>query len=417
MTAYTSSQREAELFGDRLRIIGMMSGTSVDSIDAALCEIYPKRGDRLGASLLGFHQSPMAKRLRERIFRLFEDDAGALSLACSLNFEIGEAFAETANSLLKQHHLSPCSVSAIASHGQTAFHIPPWLSEELTSRSSSHPAENERVASTLQIGEGAVIAERTGLPVICDFRTADIAAGGNGAPLVPFADYHLFTQPGRTVIAQNIGGIANCTVLPASGRIEDIIAFDTGPGNMIIDGLMQEFFPESRFDRHGDFARKGDIIPELLDRWMALEYILSPPPKTTGRELFGRPFARDTIREHPNRPPEDLIATATAFTAKSIIESFRRFVFPDWPVSEIILAGGGAENSFLVECISREIETTVCQHGTRFRFGDELGFPSQARECIAFAMLGYARLRKIPANVPSATGAQRAVLLGKIVEI
>jgi anhydro-N-acetylmuramic acid kinase len=351
----------------------------------------------------------MPRDLRERILQLFEDGPGSLALTCSLNFEIGAAFADAAAAALAAGGLSSDSLDAIASHGQTAYHIAPHMA------SPTHPIW--RSASTLQIGEPAVMADRLGVRVVSDFRVADMAAGGNGAPLVPFADFHLFSRPGETVVVHNIGGVANCTVLPASGRMEDIIAFDTGPGNMIMDALAEHLGTGKAFDCDGALARQGRVIEPLLAEWMRVPYIFLPPPKSTGRELFGRPFVRAALEAYPNAQPADLMATAAMFTARSTAENLARFALRRWPAREVLLAGGGARNSYLVHLIAGEL-CRVCGAGAapRVRRLDDTGFPSKARECVAFALLGYARLCAIPANVPQATGARQRVLLGHVTE-
>lgn len=392
----------------RSRIIGLMSGTSVDSIDAALCDLWEEDNGRIQASLLGFHEHPMPATLRERIFQLFEDGNGSLSLACSLNFEIGEAFADAALALIAQAGVPKDSVTAIASHGQTAYHIPPHMAGVVNG--------TWKTASTLQIGEATVIAQRTGLPVVADFRVADMAAGGNGAPLVPFADFHLFSRVGESIVVQNIGGIANCTLVPDTGVSGDVVAFDTGPGNMIIDGLTHHFYPTEKYDRDGHHARNGKPLESLLHDWMAMEYIQSPPPKTTGRELFGLPFVRQIVEDNPREAPDDLIATATWFTAASIAFNLCEFILRVRRFTELICAGGGAENGFLVEAIGIEMQRRIGGQPVRIVKSDEIGMPSKPRECVAFTVLGHARLRGIPANVPSATGAREPVLLGKITE-
>ncbi|MCX7718897.1 MAG: anhydro-N-acetylmuramic acid kinase [Candidatus Sumerlaeaceae bacterium] len=392
-----------------MRLAGVMSGTSVDSIDVAVCDFSGGGAGRWQWRLVSFFEWPMPPVLRERILRLFDDGPGSLALACSLNFEIGEAFADAVWAAVSEAGLEMASLDAIASHGQTVYHIAPHMV------SGDDPAW--RRASTLQIGEPAVIAARTGVPVVSDFRVADMAAGGNGAPLVPFADYHLFSRPGETVIIHNLGGVANCTVLPASGRLEDIMAFDTGPGNMIMDALAEHFCPGQTFDRDGRLARQGRVIEPLLAEWMGISFIHLPPPKSTGRELFGRRFVRAALAAYPEACPEDLMATAAVFTARSTAENLALFVFDRWPANEILLAGGGAQNGFLVGLISDELRR-LCgpAAAARVRRLDDTGFPSKARECVAFAALGYARLLGIPANVPSATGAQYRALLGHVTE-
>jgi anhydro-N-acetylmuramic acid kinase len=386
------------------RIIGLMSGTSVDSIDAVLCEAGEREPGKLGARVLEFYEHPITPGLRTRIFEAFADGDHSLSLSCSLNFEIGNAFADAAEKLIGISGVKPSSISAIASHGQTLYHIAPHMARD----------GQGRVASTLQVGEAAVIAERTGLRVVADFRVADMAAGGNGAPLVPFSDYHLFSQPGHGVIVHNIGGIANCTYLPASGNMADVIAFDTGPGNMMIDALVHHFYPDERYDRDGLHAARGRVLDELLSGWMETPYISAPPPKSTGRELFGVQFARRVIDEHPGYTPDDLVATATAFTARSLAVNLRDHILPRGPIHNLLLAGGGALNPTLVAGITREL--SAISPTTAVGQLDETGISSKARECVAFAMLGYARLHNICGNVPSATGAKHPALLGKITD-
>ncbi|MGI8907736.1 MAG: anhydro-N-acetylmuramic acid kinase [Candidatus Sumerlaeaceae bacterium] len=384
------------------RIIALMSGTSVDSIDAVLCEIGQRTQERLGAEVLAFHEHPISAALRERIFEAFADGTGSLSLSCSLNFEIGAAFAEAAECLISKAAVKRTSVAAIASHGQTLYHIAPHMAAGAANHS----------ASTLQVGESAVIAERTGLRVVADFRVADMAAGGNGAPLVPFADYHLFSRAGTGVIVHNMGGIANCTYLPASGKLNEVIAFDTGPGNMIMDALVQHFYPGETYDVNGEHAAAGTVLEDLLCDWMALPYINAPPPKSTGRELFGVQFAQRALQEHGRAAANDLIATANAFTARSFAQNLQQFVLPGGAVAEILLGGGGALNLNLKSRITDEIR--LVSPATRVACLDETGISSKERECVAFALLGYARLHNIPANVPSATGAKHPALLGKI---
>ena len=382
-------------------IIGMMSGTSVDSIDAALCELAVDPAGRISASLTEFYEHPISEELRERIFRLFSDPAGALALACSLNFEIGAAFADAARELLARTGRSSDDIDAVASHGQTVCHIPPHAARA-----------GEAVASTLQIGEASVIAEALRIPVISDFRVADMAAGGNGAPLVPFADWHLFSRPDRTVVLQNIGGIANCTVLPAGGGLADVVAFDTGPGNMIIDALTKRLVGEA-FDRDGAHAARGTVFEPLLAEWMAHPYIVMVPPKTTGRELFGEQFARQVADSRKDAAPDDLIATATAFTARSIAQAIAHHAAPGGRVDDLYLAGGGALNPTLTAMLKAELERAMPQSCPHVALLDETGHGAKARECTAFALLGFARLLGMPANVPSATGARHPALLGK----
>jgi len=395
-------------------ILSLMSGTSVDSIDAAICRVW-QRDAKLDCEVLAFREHPISPGLRERIFRVFQDEAGSLALACSLNFEIAQAFAHAALAVVRQWDGDHRKIDAIASHGQTLYHIAPHMVAEAAG------ANLGWVASTLQVGEGAVISALTGLPVISNFRVADMAVGGNGAPLVPFADYHLLSRPGEGIVVHNLGGIGNCTWLPPSGEADDVIAFDTGPANMIIDGLVSHFYPGETYDANGSHAAGGTVNSELLSRWMEIGYITQPPPKSTGRELFGRQFVERIIAEHPAGAADDLIATATEFTALSLVENLVRFVEPRGHIDRIILAGGGARNGYLVGRIAglwsgrasktsapgkAELDIVVTL--------DSLGLPitSKSRECVGFALLGFAHLAGIPGNLPGVTGAKCPVVLG-----
>lgn len=386
---------------DGATIMALMSGTSVDSIDAAICRLTLGPDERFRCEVLSFYEHEMSAALRRRIFEAFADGTGSLSLACSLNFEIGRAFADAALGALQQWGQPSGALDAIASHGQTLYHIAPHMARE---------APDRWVASTLQLGEPSILAAATGVPVISNFRTADMALGGNGAPLVPFADYHLFTTPDRGRVIHNLGGIGNCTWLPAGGGSDDVLAFDTGPANMIIDALVSRFYPGEAFDADGAHAAAGSVIEPLLQQWMALPYISAAPPKSTGRELFGLQFAEEAIRANPAAAPDDLIATATEFTAASLAENLRRFVGLD-KIDEILLAGGGARNAHLVQQIAAQVD------GARPRVAllDEAGggITSKNRECVGFALLGYAHLLGLPGNLPSVTGASRPAILGQ----
>lgn len=395
----------------RYIILGIMSGTSVDSVDVAACEITVHPGPAFHVKPIGLHDEPIPPRLRARIFEAFADGPGGVSLACSLNFEIGALFAEAAWNAMAKFDLRPKDVTAIASHGQTLYHVPPEVSHSMDAGSPAW-----RAASTLQVGEGAIIAERTGVDVICDFRTADMAAGGQGAPLVPFADFHLFRRLGQRIIVLNIGGIANVTVLPAADRLDEVTAFDTGPGNMIIDELTARLVPGRSFDEDGRIARSGNVDESILAEWLAHPYFQQAPPKSTGREIFGAQFVDTVLERQRGAAPADLIATATRFTAVSIARQCAEFVFPYGAVTEVLVAGGGAHNPVLVDWLSQELERVSEPRPPQVRLLDQAGFPAKARECVAFALLGAAYLHGIPGNVPSATGARRPRVLGKLLK-
>ncbi len=386
-------------------ILSLMSGTSVDTIDAALCELCFAEHGRIAAKLVAFREHPIPAALREKIFTLFKDSAGSLREACALNFEIGYAFADAAEALLEEIQLAPKFIAAIASHGQTVYHIPPQDADRLGC-----------AASTLQLGEPSAIALRLGIPTIANFRAADMVAGGQGAPLVPFADFHLFSRPSETIVIHNIGGIANSTVLPPGGKLDDVIAFDTGPGNVLIDLFVSRLFSPLPFDADGKIAARGKVIGKLLDEWMNLPFIASPPPKSTGRELFGPALVDTALKKYADASPEDFVATATRFSARAFAQNLCRFVAPAHRIAAIYLSGGGAKNPTLRKDIAEELRLVFGSQSPYLGVVDELGVPAKARECIAFAILGFARLHRIPANVPSATGAKRRVLLGVVYE-
>lgn len=401
-------------------ILSLMSGTSVDTIDAAVCRVW-QEGARLSCEVLEFFEYPMDETLRERIFEVFTNAEGGVALTCSLNFEIAQAFAHAALGVIQQWGGDPAQIDAIASHGQTLYHIAPHMVSSGTD--GVFDGKNGWTPSTLQVGAGAVMAALTNLPVISNFRVADMAVGGNGAPLVPFADYHLFSEPGRGVVVHNLGGIGNCTWLPPSGKADEVIAFDTGPANMIIDALVSHFFAGKTYDEDGQIAASGEVLAALLEEWMAIPYITAKPPKSTGRELFGRQFVDEVLAKHGDRSAQDLIATATEFTAQSLAENLRLHVAPLGAIDKLVLAGGGARNGYLVRRIrelwqacgkSRACDGSSAAGQTEVLILDDLheGITSKSRECVGFALLGYTHLERLPGNLPSVTGARCPVILG-----
>ena len=378
-----------------LRVAGLMSGTSADGIDVAIVDFSPRK-----TKLLAFAMVPYPPAVREAIFRLFRPETSRVDDICSMNFRLGELFAAAVIRTAGRAGIKLGSIDLIGSHGQTIYHIPRAIGRGRASK----------VASTLQIGEPSVIARRTGITTVADFRPADIAAGGQGAPLVPLADLLLFGHPTRTRVTQNIGGIANVTYLPGGGGIGDVIAFDTGPGNMIIDRLANlATGGKLAFDRGGRLGRRGKVLPDLLGQLMRHPYLRRRPPKTTGREMFGVEFA-DALYKQARRArldASDLIATATAFTAASIAGAYRRFL-PHMP-DEVIVCGGGSRNPVLVEMLRRELL------GCQVRVMDELGIDADAKEALSFALLAVRTIRGQAGNVPSATGAKGPAVLGKVV--
>jgi len=366
-------------------VAGIMSGTSLDGIDVAIVDIRGR-----GFSVKAFRSAPYPAKVREAILAVSNARTHTGDIA-RLHFLLGELYAEAVQQACRQSGLKP---QLIACHGQTIFH-----------EGEPAPYLGRRIASTLQIGEAAVIAERTGIPVVSDFRPRDIAAGGHGAPLVPYVDYLMFRHPRRGRVALNIGGIANITAIPPGATPDQVIAFDTGPGNMVIDALVTAHTKgKLKFDRDGKLASKGHVNKKLLDSLLADRYYRQHPPKTAGREQYGREFVERLHRS--GLPPLDLIATATALTAATIAAAIRRFV--PAPVDELIVSGGGARNPQIMNHLAAFLPAVAIASSSDF------GIDIDAKEAIAFAILGYETWRGRPSNLPSATGARRGVILGKI---
>jgi anhydro-N-acetylmuramic acid kinase len=377
-----------------MRVAGLMSGTSADGIDATIIDINKDK-----INVLAYDTFPYPDAVRRGIFRLVESkDAGTADVS-HLNFVIGEVFAEAVLKLCRKSGIDLKTIDLIGSHGQTIYHNP-----------KGRRLWKRMVRCTLQIGEPAVIAQRTGITTVADFRPRDIAAGGQGAPLVPFADYVLFRDKKKNRAIQNIGGIANVTYLPAGCGRCDIIAFDTGPGNMIIDGIVSLATKDrEKFDRGGKIAGQGAVDRELLNNMLRHPFFKIRPPKSTGREMFGKEY-RDILYRRARRKGlsiEDIAATVTAFTAASIALSYKRFL-PAMP-DELVLCGGGAKNNTLIKMLRQEIDKV------KILVSDELGISCDAKEAISFAILAYATVKGIANNVPSATGAKQSLILGKIV--
>ena len=378
-----------------MNVIGLMSGTSADGVDACLAEIEG-HGLDLDVNLREAVTVPYPVVVRQRLLNLFREPVAPLRELSELNVLVAEAFAEAAEAVCGRAAVPPEEVDLIASHGQTVCHRPPGTAE---------------VNTTLQLGEGAVIAARTGATVVSNFRPRDMAVGGQGAPLVPFADFVLFADDRRTRVILNIGGIANLTWLPAGGTLAEVTAFDTGPGNMMIDALARRATGgRLSCDLDGCLAEKGTVDEGLLASLLEHPYFARPLPKSTGREVFGDDFTDRLWRGGLKRglAPEDLVATATAFTAASIARACRRFLPAEPPLDEVLLSGGGAENPVLVRLLREHLAPVP------LRRTDEVGIPAGAKEALSFAILGYATLQGTPNNVPSATGAKEAVVLGQI---
>ena len=377
------------------KVIGLMSGTSVDGVDAALVKIQG-HGLETQAELLAFYSHPFEKEIRDRIFDLFQPETSRVDEICQMNFLIGEIFADAALAVIRKAEIQVEEVDLIGSHGQTVYHLPPQ-------------PEAQYIPSTLQIGEPAVIAHRTGIPTVANFRVADLAAGGQGAPLVPYVDFLLFRRVDQTVALQNIGGISNVTLIPTGTVVSDVLASDTGPGNMIIDSVMEIFTDGAkRYDNAGEFAAQGSVCESLLREWLGHPFISAPPPKTTGREAFGRQFAYQALEqaEAQSVSPADLVATLTAFTARTIFDYYRRFLFPHYSIDGIYISGGGSHNLTLMghlETLFQPIPLLPI---------DSIGVSSDAKEAIAFAVLANEAVHGHPTNLPQVTGASRPMVLG-----
>jgi anhydro-N-acetylmuramic acid kinase len=371
-------------------VVGLMAGTSLDAIDAALVELAPA-GEQgvLRLAVRAFAMAPFDEGLRERVRGLLPPAQGSTAEVCAVSFLLGEAFAGAALRAIADAGLRPEDVDLVASHGQTVW----------------HEVRPGATRSTLQIAAPAVIAARTGRTVAADFRPADMALGGQGAPLVPYLDALIFRHPQLRRAVQNIGGIGNVTYL-APGR--PALAFDTGPGNVLIDEAVRHLTGGARaFDEDGRMAAAGRVDEELLAEWIAHPYFELAPPRSTGRELFGPAEARAHVERAlgAGLRPEDAVATITALTAYSIAESYQRYC---GPVDEVILSGGGARNPTLRSLISGAL------HGVPVRLADELGLDGDAKEAVAFAVLGYSALHGWPNSLPGATGASATAVLGSI---
>jgi anhydro-N-acetylmuramic acid kinase len=381
-------------------VIGLMSGTSADGVDAALVRIE----GRLPAGRLrleAFLTLPFPNGLRQAILMASDARMGTVELLCRLNVALGEVFAEAAMAVADQAGVDIGAIALIGSHGQTVQHLPEAASL------GGYP-----VRATLQLGEPSVIAERTGVMTVADFRPRDMAAGGEGAPLAPYAHYVLFGVGNRTRLVQNIGGISNVTLLPAGGTLADVRAFDTGPGNMPIDGAISRLTGgRESFDKNGARAARGQVHQALVHELLVHPFLQRSPPKSTGRETFGAEFLEHVLRRAAELGvmDDDLIASMTAFSAATIVDAYRRFILPQHPHVESVLCGGGSRNPVLTDRLRQELPEV------EWRLCDDYGLSADALEAVSFAVLAHATVCGQPANVPTATGAQRAVILGKVV--
>jgi|ERR1051326_2893625 anhydro-N-acetylmuramic acid kinase len=358
-----------------MRVAGLISGTSVDGIDVAVAQV--SRPVSADLKVIAFKSIPYPPEVRAAILAISNAPTHTAEIA-RMNFLIGELFARAVHAC----GVPLETIDLIGSHGQTIFH-------------EGDPVDlfGHKIASTMQIGEPAIIAERTGIPVVADFRPSDIAAGGKGAPLVPYVDYLLFHSETTGRVALNIGGIANISVIPASAPAEQVIAFDTGPGNMIIDGLT------GSYDRDGAMARRGTVDKTLLDRLLADPYYRKAPPKSAGREQYGK----ELLGSLPKLPLEDLVATATELTVQTIAQAINAYE----RIDEVIVSGGGAHNIYMMERLAAALHAQL-------KTSNDFGVDIDAKEAIAFAILAHETWSRRPSNLPSATGARHAAILGKI---
>lgn len=386
-----NTERLLQLLHKKQRLVaGLMSGTSLDGIDVALVKITDS-GIHTRVEQVAFKTIEYRPEVRQAILAACRPETSNIASICSLNFLLGQLFADAVCQVCRENGLDITELDLIGSHGQTVWHQPG--------------------SSTLQIGEAAVIAAQTGAVVVADFRVRDVAVGGQGAPLVPYTEYLLYRHPAKTRLLQNIGGIANVTVLPADCSPEDIIAFDTGPGNMMIDASVSTLTKgRQRYDKNGEIAARGKVSPTMLSELMAHPFFVQTPPRTTGREMFGDTYTYELVAKYLARglSPDDIVSTLTHFTAASIADSYRRFILPRQAVDEVVIGGGGSHNPTLLAMLRRELPAIPI--GTQ----EDLGFSSDAKEAVAFAILANEAISGHTNNLPAATGARVPVIMGKI---
>jgi anhydro-N-acetylmuramic acid kinase len=382
-------------------VAGVMSGTSADGINVALVQLSARGRGRPRHTLLAHEEYPFPAPVRRAILEMMNAELARVADLARLNFLLGELYAEAVAKTARKHRVK---LDLVGCHGQTLYHQ--GMAQRFLGR---------KLVVTWQTGEGAVIAARLSVPVVSDFRTADVAAGGKGAPLVPFLDYFLYRDQHLARIAQNIGGIANLTAIPAGASLHEVLAFDAGPGNMVIDAAMEELFGK-RYDRDGKVAASGRVLDAVVRKLVRAPFFRQKPPRTAGREEFGREYAGRFLQICRGASKPDVVATATALTARSIADSVRRFVLPKFAGRrnradhQMIVSGGGSKNPTLMGMLRDEITPM----GISVHFSDEFGLPAEAKEAVAFALLAHETWHRRPSNVPSATGAKRAAILGKI---
>ncbi|WP_168122547.1 anhydro-N-acetylmuramic acid kinase [Paenibacillus sp. HB172176] len=379
--------------------VGLMSGTSLDGVDAAVVRI-DGMGLKAKVQLLHYYTRPYDDRLRDRLKEICDPASSDVSRIAGMNVYMGELFASAALEAIKEGGLRPEDIDFISSHGQTVWHMPEAV-----------PDDPFLARSTLQIGDLSVIAKRTGILTVGDFRPADMAVGGQGAPLVPYGDLILFRHAAKGRLLQNIGGIGNCTAVPAGAGPEELFAFDTGPGNMIIDQAVHTL-TEGRmsYDDGGAWAALGKPDEALVEELMSHPYFRMAPPKSTGRELFGAAYTAEFLAKAAEKQlePADIVATATAFTAHTIANAVQKLVIPRCPIDEVLVSGGGAHNRALMKMLAELLpQQTIINTGS-------LGLADDAKEAVIFALLGHGFLCGDANNIPAATGAEHPTVMGKL---
>jgi len=380
-------------------VAGVMSGTSADGINVALVRVTASSAGQRGTPHLHFlahAEYPYPKQVRRAVLGAMNSTSACVADLARLNFLLAELYADA---LLATQHRFRLKAELVGCHGQTLYH-----------QGEAARFLGRKIAVTWQTGEGAVVAARVGIPVVSDFRPADIAAGGKGAPLVPFLDYLLYRDSRVGRIVQNIGGIANFTAIPAGASPNRVLAFDTGPGNMVIDAVTQRLFGK-QYDRDGRIAGSGVVLDNVIRDVLRGPFFRRKPPKTAGREEFGREFMEEYIRRCGRADKRDIVATATALTARAIADALRRFALQQTDTyRDFIVSGGGANNPTLMAMLANELQPI----GLQIHSSDEFGLPSEAKEAVAFAVLAFQTWNRKPSNLPSATGAKRPAILGKI---
>lgn len=372
--------------------IGIMSGTSLDGIDVVIAHI---EGTYLQTRVktLAFKTIPFDESLKDDIRQAMNEKAATPALLSSLNMKLGYAFGHAAKQVCDAYHIPLENIDFVSSHGQTIWHI--------------NDNQGNFIKSSLQLGDPSALASIVQTTVVSNFRTADIAAGGIGAPLVPYVDFILFSDEKRSRALHNLGGISNLTYLPKGSKEDDVIAFDTGPANMMIDRAMQCLYGKP-YDDKGQTAHQGTVIQPLLDELCCHPYFTMQPPKSTGREVFGDQLTDNYLAKYQHEKPEDIIHTLTQFTIDTIVDAYERWIIPIHGLDDIIFSGGGAYNDFMLQAIQQRLPRVSIKRL------EDLGFDSKAKEALAFLILGHETLAKNPANLLKATGAKRKAILGQV---